>query len=850
MTVKPEPPQVSPEDVVAEDADFPPAGAQKGFADMSGIVLNMLGHAHIDIGYRWDIQETIHRIAPWTFRGVLGLMTRVPGFTFAQSQMFLYRAMEQHYPEIFRQIKAMVAKGQWEVLGTSWCEYDVMLPCGEAVIRQHLVGLHYAMERFGATDHQVAFFPDSFCGHPATLPQILAGCGLKYYVFCRGLPQSKACPEKTRRAFRWQGPDNTGLIAYLPFGPYSTPEITKAYLDQYLPYIEAAVSDQELVLYGKGDHGGGPRDAEIEALENLQHIPNAPRWRFATAHDFFRTTFTPECVDRLDTHRGSLFAMATGAYTSQAGLKRSNRRAEKKLLAAEAATVIATMLSRKPAFPRVDFQRLWQDLLTLQFHDILPGTCCAGVVRDARDTYRRLEGECDTLLDDSFTRVRSRLDTADKQHAIVVFNPGLETVRQVAHAACPPWLQPDAIPSCRLMTDSGQSIEAEWVGDRLAFVAELPALSLQLLRLAPGSRPQPAAPATAFEGGLLDAPFFRIAFDLTNGDIARIDDKRHERQLLSGPGNRIRVLQEHAVATSWVEVFTGQEARLELVDPPHVIEQNRFYTRIATASRSACSLFTREITVYRDIERIDFRLQVDWHEGNSFLKVGFAPGLAAPAVTASLAHGSARIDNPAREFCMHDWVDLNDGQRGMAFLNDGAYGCSYRNDELGISVLRTVRDMDPGMARGGHELRYSLVPYQGALKPSLLRRATAGFLGGLMAGFESGHPGTIKSWGSIDNSVALPDEHSFLAVDKPNIEICAFKMPEEDWTPATFVIRMRETDGSPTACCLTVPLEPGDVVAADHLERAREEKIPFEGRRIRLAFNAHEIKTILVRLRP
>ncbi|MDX9862170.1 MAG: glycoside hydrolase family 38 C-terminal domain-containing protein [Rhodospirillales bacterium] len=848
MKDKSDPKPANPEAVVAEDADFPPRGAQKGFVDMSGIVLNMLGHAHIDIGYRWDIQETIHRIAPWTFKGVLALMEQVPGFTFAQSQMFLYQAMERHYPEIFRQIKAWVAKGQWEVLGTSWCEYDVMLPCGEAVIRQHLTGLHYALEKLGATNHEVAFFPDSFCGHPATLPQILAGCGLKYYVFGRGLPQSKAGPDKTRRAFRWQGPDNSHLIAYLPFGPYSTPEITEPYLRNYLPYIQAAVSNQELVLYGKGDHGGGPRADDIAALEALKGIHKAPGWRFTTAHAFFAATFDEPGTATLETHQGSLFAMATGAYTSQAGLKRANRQMEKKLLTAEAATVIATMLSRKPAFPRVDFQRLWQDLLTLQFHDILPGTSAPSVVREARETYRRISQACDTFLNDSFIRVRSRLDTTDKQHALIVFNPCLETVRQVVSAECPPWLTPDTLRAGQLCTAQGSPVETEAIGDRIVFMLQLPPASLQLLRLVPHSNPPPRAPDMTFDGECLEAPLFKLTFDRKTGDIAQIVDKRRNLPLMAQPSYCLRVLQEHAVATSWVEVLTGEETPLELVAPPCLVEHNRFLARIETTSRSAYSQFTREVTLYRDIARIDFRIRVDWHEGNSFLKVGFSPRLAGPIVTAAIAHGRVCIADAAREFCMHDWVDLNDGQRGMALLNDGAYGCNYDQGELGISVLRTVRDMDPGMAQGAHELRLALVPYEGPLNPSLVRRETAGFLGGLMAGFESGHPGAIKSWGRINNSTPLDDDHRFLAVDQPNIEICAFKMPEEDWTPDTFVIRMRETDGRPTACVLTVPLEPAAVVAADHLERALDRMIPFEGTRIPLAFNASEIRTILVRL--
>ena len=62
-----------------------PQSETDGAGDMSHLHLTMLGHAHIDLCYRWDIEETIHRIAPMTFRGVLEVMERTPGFTFCQS---------------------------------------------------------------------------------------------------------------------------------------------------------------------------------------------------------------------------------------------------------------------------------------------------------------------------------------------------------------------------------------------------------------------------------------------------------------------------------------------------------------------------------------------------------------------------------------------------------------------------------------------------------------------------------------------------------------------------------------------------------------------------------------------
>src|SRR5690606_15640932 len=65
----------------------------------------LVGHAHIDLGYRWKWNETVHRVARDTFRGVLRMMDEYPELTFVQSQLAIYEAMAQFYPDIYRQIK-------------------------------------------------------------------------------------------------------------------------------------------------------------------------------------------------------------------------------------------------------------------------------------------------------------------------------------------------------------------------------------------------------------------------------------------------------------------------------------------------------------------------------------------------------------------------------------------------------------------------------------------------------------------------------------------------------------------------------------------------------------------------
>ena len=133
-------------------------------ADTAGErTIYLVGHAHIDLGYRWKWNETVHRVARDTFRGVLRMMDEYPELTFVQSQLAIYEAMAEFYPDLFRQIKERIAEGRW-IVTDGWCEYDHTMPSGESMVRQHLLGSRYAREELGV-DVRMAWAPDAF---PAT----------------------------------------------------------------------------------------------------------------------------------------------------------------------------------------------------------------------------------------------------------------------------------------------------------------------------------------------------------------------------------------------------------------------------------------------------------------------------------------------------------------------------------------------------------------------------------------------------------------------------------------------------------------------------------------------------------
>ena len=95
-------------------------------ATSSDLKAAAVGHAHIDTGWLWPVKETIRKCAR-TFATQLDLIDRYPDYIFGASMPQHYQFMKDHYPKIFKRIKAAVKKGQWELQGGMWVEADCNL---------------------------------------------------------------------------------------------------------------------------------------------------------------------------------------------------------------------------------------------------------------------------------------------------------------------------------------------------------------------------------------------------------------------------------------------------------------------------------------------------------------------------------------------------------------------------------------------------------------------------------------------------------------------------------------------------------------------------------------------------
>ncbi|MCK4244965.1 MAG: hypothetical protein KAX20_05010, partial [Candidatus Omnitrophica bacterium] len=238
--------------------------AMKIFSPLSKEVkkftIHLIGHAHLDMNWLWTWPATLIA-AKGTIQSVNSLMKEYPDFHFSQSQATLYSTMEKNYPSLFKETKKWVKQGRWEITASTWVEGDLNMASGEALVRQILYAKKYIREKFGI-EPKICWCPDTF-GHPWTYPQILKKSGIDYYYGCR-------CRDPLRYPLFWWGaPDGSSVLAFNSGETYNN-SIGPGLCSELIQTKERTGSNDHLVVYGIGNHGGGPIRSDLEMAAKLQ----------------------------------------------------------------------------------------------------------------------------------------------------------------------------------------------------------------------------------------------------------------------------------------------------------------------------------------------------------------------------------------------------------------------------------------------------------------------------------------------------------------------------------------------------------------------------------------------------
>lgn len=334
-----------------------------GYSDLcKSMKAHLVAHAHLDMNWMWGIQETASAVVD-TMRTILRFMREYPQFTFAQSQASVYRIIEEYEPEMIPEIKERIKEGRWEISASTWVENDKNMSDFESQVRQILYTKEYLSALFDIDPKtlELDFEPDTF-GHSENVPEIISAGGIKYYYHCRG--------NDSETLYNWEAPSGKRLLCYREPKWYNAKITPFSLSDMPRMSCKMGVSDM-LLVYGVGDHGGGPTRRDLNSIIDMQTWPLYPEMKFSSYRNFFKAVEPHR--DNFPTVQGELNFLFTGCYTSQSRLKRANKLSEARLFDSEMISSAAyEMLGETPRSGR--YAEAWENTLFNQFHDILPGS--------------------------------------------------------------------------------------------------------------------------------------------------------------------------------------------------------------------------------------------------------------------------------------------------------------------------------------------------------------------------------------------------------------------------------------------------------------------------------------------
>lgn len=359
-------------------------------AEMSDFRYLVVPHTHWD--REWYLPFEFFRLRLGSVvDGVLDTLERDPSFTSftLDGQAVVLEDYVEVRPENEARLRALLAAGRLEI-GPSYVLPDEILVGAEPLVRNLLLGRRVC-RRFGVEPSGAGYLPDSF-GHPAQLPQILAGFGVRTFLFSRGMGDEI---DDVGVVFRWRsGPAEVVACQMLPHYDnfarltwhHDAEQRLRAIVGHFGESMRAAGQD-EIVLANGSDHL--PIEPELpEIIGDLERTFGA-QFRIGRYDEHAPTT------EGLPVHEGELVGsrlqnVLRGVNSARIYLKQANERAEQRLLSIETVAALRT-LREAVRYPGAELRLAWRDLLRNHPHDSICGCSCDEVHRDMLVRYEQLD---------------------------------------------------------------------------------------------------------------------------------------------------------------------------------------------------------------------------------------------------------------------------------------------------------------------------------------------------------------------------------------------------------------------------------------------------------------------------
>ena len=770
----------------------------------AGCTLYAVGYAHLDTQWRWTYPTVIREYIPNTLHDNFALFEKYPDYVFNFSGANRYRMMKEYYPADYAKLKQYVAAGRWFPCGSSLEECDVNVPSAESIIRQVLYGNHYFRQEFGKASEEF-MLPDCF-GFPASLPSVLAHCGIKGFSTQKltwgsavGIPFNVGV---------WEGLDGRAVIAALNPGSYGgTVEEDLSHSDAWLKRItgdgQTSGVYADYFYYGTGDVGGAPAEDSVKWIE--QSISGGGPVRVVSCRaDHMFLDIKPESEGKLPRYKGDLLLTqhSAGSITSEAYMKRWNRLNELLADSAERAAVTAEWLGG-PEYPRRKLNAAWTLVAGGQFHDILPGTSHPKAYEYSWNDEVLALNQFADVLQSSVGAITAGMDTRTSGETIVVYNPLAVEREDLVEAVVP--LHSGRPPlGVEVTGPDGAQVPAQLIGPadgaaRVLFLARVPSVGYSAYGVRIMYSESPGKTELHVTESSLENHRYRVSLD-ANGDVSSVFDKQAQRELLAAPA---RLAFTHDAPGYWpawnIDWADQQKPPYAYVGGPaqvRIVEEGAARMALEVSREAEGSQFVQTISLAAGEagERVEFRNSIDWRSKGCNLKAEFPLSVSNPLATYNWEVGTIQRgnnDEKKYEVPSHQWFDLTDasGDYGVTVLSPFKYGSDKPDDHtLRLTLLRTPGVHSEDYADqatqdwGRHEITYGLAGHSGDWREGQTDWQAMRLEQPLVAFRCAKHAG------------ALGKSFSPLHVSNPRIRVMALKKAEDGHE---IVVRLVELSGEP-----------------------------------------------------
>lgn len=655
-------------------------------------IVYAIGHCHIDTCWLWPWAETKRKIAR-SWANQCDLLDRYPEHRFTCSQAQQYKWLEQLYPKLYNRVKAKVKQGTFQPIGGSWVEHDTNMPSGESLVRQFLYGQRYFESRFGERC-STFWLPDTF-GYSSQLPQLCRLAGMsRFFTQKLSWNNINKFPHTT---FKWVSLDGSQVLCHMT--PAETYTASAHFGDVKRSVSQHKSMDQDntsLLVFGKGDGGGGPTFEHIEKLRRCRGISDTvgllPRVKMGLSVEDFFDQLEKKAINgtKFVTWYGELyFELHRGTYTTQANNKWNNRKTEILLHDVEYLATLASVKDRSYRYPKKDIDDMWENVLLCQFHDCLPGSSIEMCYDDSNELYETVFKSGEKIIKDAL----SVLGFSRQEHE----NENLAAINTL------PWPRAEIItlldekspkePSFALVKGDGGIATVERLSN-FAGTDKKPAVSIKEIRKG----------------------VFRLSNDcyhveVEGGNIISLLDLKENRQIISkgGKANQLVIFDDKPLYwQAWdVEVY-HLESREELpLGTSEIVEHGPHMVSLITENKiSEHSWIKTTISLAASIDGqpsyIEMASEVEWRETMKFLKVEFPVDIVNTEASYETQYGIIRRpthyntswDMAKFEVCCHKWADLSENGYGVSILNDSKYGFATCGNVMRLSLLRSPKAPD------------------------------------------------------------------------------------------------------------------------------------------------------------